>query len=104
MSSEPTLDETADLLRLVLFTLERSQTSLVAHCRPTDIDFIGRDVDRLTEMMRQVKAMLDRLPPEEPMTPERMEQVGAVVDAVLRKEGSQEELAEAMKAWREVSP
>lgn len=101
--SEPTPEEVADLLRLVKFTLERSRTALVASCRPSDIGFIGRDVDRLTEMMSQVGAMIDRLPPEEPMSEERMEQVGAVVVAALRKrfgEGTQEELVEAMEnAW-----
>lgn len=101
----PTPEETADLLRLVQFTLERSRTSLVANCRPEHIDFIERDVNRLTEMLSQVKAMLDRLPPEEPMSEERLEKVGAVVGAALRKrfgEGSAEELSEAMEAaWPE---
>lgn len=98
---EPTLEELADLLRSVEFTLERSRTSLVANCRPAHIEFIERDVDRLTEMMRQVKAMLDRLPPAEPMSPEQLERVGAVVGAALRKrsgEGSAEELRVAMEA------
>lgn len=100
----PTLEEVADLLRSVDFTLGRSRTSLVANCRPQHVGFIERDVDRLTEMMAQVKAMLDRLPPEPPMTPEREQEVGGFIAAVLDKrfgDGSQEAVDVAAKAFIE---
>lgn len=100
-SGAPTLDEVADLLRSVEFALDHGRAAMVAVVDRRYVDAISRDFDRMGEVKKQVKAMLDRLPPEEPMTPERMEKVGAVVGAALRKrfgEGSAEELSAAIKA------
>lgn len=96
----PTPDEVAALLRTVEFTIDRTETSFVT-CM--DRRYVGpttkRDLDRMDEAKRQVRAMLDRLPPEPPMTPEREASVGQFLGAVLDKrfgEGSQEAVAEAL--------
>lgn len=100
----PTLDEVAELLRSVEFAMDHGQTAMVAFFDTKyGASAIERDYERMKEVRRQVKAMLERLPPEPPMTPEHMEKVGAVVAAALRKrfdEGTAEELdAAVVAAW-----
>lgn len=106
-SPAPTPEEVAELLRSVEFALSHGRTAMVAFFDTKyEASAIERDYDRMREVERQVKAMLDRLPPEPPMTPERMEKVGAVVGAALRKrfgEGTAEELDAAVQAaWPDV--
>lgn len=99
----PTPEEVADLLRSVEFAMSHGRTAMVAFVDRQYVEAIGRDFDRMGEVGKQVKAMLDRLPPEPPMTPDHMEKVGAVVSAALRKrfgEGTADELTEAINdAW-----
>lgn len=100
----PSPEEVADLLRLVEFAMSHGRSAMVAFFDTKyGASAIERDYERMKEVERQVKAMLDRLPPEPPMSPEHQEKVGAVVGAALRKrlgEGSAEELIEAMEeAW-----
>lgn len=100
----PTPEEMADLLRLVQFAMSHGRSAMVAFFDTKyGASAIERDYERMKEVERQVKAMLDRLPPEPPMSPEHMAKVGAVVGAALRKrfgEGSQAELVEAIEdAW-----
>lgn len=103
---EPTPEEVADLLRSVQFAMSHGRSAMVAFFDTKyGASAIERDYERMKEVERQVKAMLDRLPPEPPMTPEHMEKVGRVVSAALRKrfgEGTAEELDAAVAAaWPE---
>ena len=86
----------ADLLRSVQFTMSHGRSAMVAFFDTKyGASAIERDYERMKEVEGQVKAMLDRLPPEPPMSPEHAEKVGAVVGAALRKrfgEGTAEEL------------
>ena len=98
----PTPEEVASLLRSVEFAMSHGRSAMVAFFDTKyGTSAIERDYERMKEVERQVKAMLDRLPPEPPMTPEHMEKVGAVVSAALRKrfgEGTAEELDAAVEA------
>lgn len=100
--AEPTLEEIADLLRSVEFAMSHGRSAMVAFFDTKyGASAIEGDFERMKEVERQVKAMLDRLPPEEPMSPEKMEKIGAVVSAALRKregEATDEELAAAIRA------
>ena len=104
MGNQPTLDELADLLRSVEFALDHGRTSMVAFVDRKHVSAIERDFDRMGEVKKQVSAMLDRLPPEPPMTPEREREVGAFLAAVLDKRfggGSQEAVDAAAKTFIE---
>lgn len=97
----PTLDEMADLLRAVAFTLDRTETAFVASIDSRYLDHAKRDLARLSEAKKQVRAMLTRLPPEPPMSPEREQVIGNLIGAVLDKrfgDGSQEAVDEAIQA------
>lgn len=98
----PSPEEVADLLRSCEFALSHGQSAMVAFVDRKHVGAISRDFDRMGEVIRQVKAMLDRLPPEPPMSPERMQVVGRVVAAALNKrlgDGTQQDVDEAMDAW-----
>jgi hypothetical protein len=91
----------ADLLRTVAFTLDRTETAFVASLDPRYLNHVKRDLARLTEAKKQVRAMLTRLPPEPPMSPEREQAIGSLIGAVLDKrfgDGSQEAVDEAIQA------
>lgn len=97
----PTLDEMADLLRAVAFTLDRTETAFVAFIDGRYLDHAKRDLARMSEAKKQVRAMLTRLPPEPPMSPEREQVIGNLIGAVLDKrfgDGSQEAVDEAIQA------
>lgn len=101
-SVTPSPEEVAHLLRVCKFALEHGRAAMVAFVDRTSVSAIGRDVERMGEVLKQVKAMLDRLPPEGPMSPERQKLVGSVVGAVLRKRfdgGPQEDVDRAVDAW-----
>lgn len=97
-----TADETASLLRSVEFALDHGRTSMVAFVDRKHVAAIERDFERMGEVKKQVSAMLDGLPPEPPMTPEREREVGAFLAAVLDKrfgDGSQEAVDKAAAAF-----
>ena len=100
--SQPSLDELAELLRSCEFAMSQGRSAMVAFFDTKyGSSAIERDYERMREVERQIKVMLNRLPPEPPMTAEQFEKVGAVVSAALRKrfgEGSAEELDAAVSA------
>lgn len=100
----PTPEEVRDLLDTVRWMFRQERNAIISVPSLRDLtDEQKRRLEHLTDVDKQVRAMLKRLPPTPPMTEERMEKVGAVVGAALRKrfgEGSQEELVDAMEvAW-----
>lgn len=100
----PTPEEMADLLRSVEFAMSHGRTAMVAFFDTKyGAKAIERDYERMGEVLRRVKAMLDRLPPEPPMTPEHEAKVGRVVAAALNKrfgDGTAEDVAAAVEdAW-----
>jgi hypothetical protein len=91
----------AVLLRTVAFTLDRTETAFVASIDSRYLAHVKRDLARLAEAKKQVRAMLTRLPPEPPMSPEREQAIGNLIGAVLDKrfgDGSQEAVDEAIRA------
>lgn len=102
MSAQPTPEEVADLLRSVEFAMSHGRSAMVAFFDTKyGASAIERDYERMGEVMKQVKAMLDRLPPKPPMTPEHEAKVGRVVAAALNKrlgDGTAEELHDAIEA------
>lgn len=91
----------ADLLRSVSFALEHGRASMVAFVARDQVKAIGRDFDRMGEVNKQVKALLEHLPPPEPMSPEREEKVRTMLAAVLDKrfgDGTQEAVDSAIHA------
>jgi hypothetical protein len=91
------LDEVAEVLRWCVDGLSDAVTSLVAF---SDRRFdVGPYCERLDRKRRLAEQMLNRLPPEPPMTPEREAQIGRLVGAVLDKRfgsGSQEAVDQAI--------
>lgn len=94
---EPTLDEVAEVLRWCVDGLKDASNSLVAFSdRKYDIT---RYVERIDRKRRLAEQMVERLPPEPPMTPEREAAVGQFIGAVLDKRfgsGSQEAVTDAL--------
>lgn len=66
----PTPEELAELLRHADFALERSIVSMIAFTLPFT-DSVNRDCERNEYVRKQIKAMLEHLPPKPPMTPEQ---------------------------------
>lgn len=98
---EPTMEEVADLLRSVEFALTHGRSSLLAFVDRRQLKAIERDFERMGYVLKQVKAMLDRLPPEPPMSPEHAAKVGNVIAALLNKrfgEGTDDEVTDALEA------
>lgn len=101
----PTPEEVRDLLDVVRWMFRQERNDILSTPgKLTDLnDEKKRRLEHLLDVDRQVKAMLDRLPPRPPMSDDQMKKVGAVVGAALRKrfgEGTAEELTEAMGvAW-----
>lgn len=81
---EPTPEEVATLLRLADFAMQQAQIVLVAFV-PSSVKHVEWDYERLAEVRRQVAAMLDRLPPEPPLTDEQMEEAATVIRAALNR-------------------
>lgn len=108
--NEPSPEEVRDLLSTVEWMLRQERNDIISTPgRLTDLaPEKVRRLEHLYDVDRQVRAMLKRLPPPPPMSEERMEKVGAVVGAALRKrfgEGSAEEVAAAVEAaWPAVKP
>lgn len=76
-------EDVAELLRLADFALDRSTVSMLAF---TDkVHTVSRDCERNQEVRRQIKAMLDHLPPKPPLTPEREEECREIIGRVLRR-------------------
>lgn len=106
----PAPEEVRDLLDVVRWMFRQERNEII--CTPgklTDLpDAKVRRLEHLLNVDKQVKAMLDRLPPHPPMSDEQMEKVGAVIGAALRKrfgEGSAEEVREAVDAaWPDLAP
>lgn len=100
--SYPTPEEVADLLRSCDFALSRGEAALVAFVDRRYVEAIGRDFERMGQVKKQVRAMLDRLPSEPPMSPEREQAVGRMVAAALNKrfgDGTAEDVKEAVDAY-----
>lgn len=101
--NEPSPEEVRDLLSTVEWMLRQERNDIISTPgRLTDLaPEKVRRLEHLYDVDRQVRAMLKRLPPPPPMSEERMEKVGAVVGAALRKrfgEGSAEQVAAAVEA------
>lgn len=97
----PEPQELADLLRSVSFALEHGRSAMVAFVDRRYVKAIGSDFDRMGLANKQVKAMLEHLPPPVPMIPEREEKVRALLTATLDKrfgDGSQEAVDQAVAA------
>lgn len=97
----PEPQELADLLRSVSFALEHGRASMVAFVDRNHVKAISRDFDRMGEVNKQVKALLEHLPPPVPMTPEREEKVRGALAAVLDRrfgDGTQEAVTSAIRA------
>lgn len=80
-----TPEDTARLLRLADFAMDHASTALVAFVDKRYVEAIKRDFDRLTEVRRQVKAALEHLPPEPPLTPEREAECAEIIGRALRR-------------------
>lgn len=93
----PTLDEVAEVLRWCVDGLKDAASNLVAF---SDSRFeVSPHVERIERKRRVAERMLDRLPPEPPMSPEREAKVGRFIGAVLDKRfggGSQEDVKAAL--------
>lgn len=102
-SDYPQPEEVRDLLDVVRWMFRQERNDILSTPgRLTELPEVKkRRLEHLLDVDRQVKAMLDRLPPHPPMSDEQFEKVGRVVGAALRKrfgEGSAEELVEAAEA------
>lgn len=96
-------EEVRDLLDIVRWMFRQERNDILSTPgKLTELpEARKRRLEHLLDVDRQVKAMLDRLPPHPPMSDEQMEKVGAVVSAALRKrfgEGTAEELGAAVDA------
>lgn len=104
-SEEVAPEEVRDLLDVVRWMFRQERNDILATPgKLTDLsDDKKRRLEHLLDVDRQVKAMLDRLPPHPSMSDEQMEKVGAVIGAALRKrfgEGTADELEAAVDvAW-----
>lgn len=76
-------EDVADLLRLADFALEYSTVAIVAFT--SNIKAVTRDCERNTEVRRQIKAMLEHLPPKRPLTPEREAECREIIGRALRR-------------------
>lgn len=98
---EPTAEEVAEVLRSARYVMDRASVGLIACVSADRVHLVEGDFNRLRTAVASVDALLDRLPPEPPMTPEQEAKVGAVIGAVLRKrfgDGTAEEVAAAIDA------
>lgn len=92
--------ELAALLRNVDHVMRGAQDALVAFARD-DAGQVGRQYERLQWARKEVAVLLERLPPEPPLSPEREAQLGRVIGAVLNKrfgDGSEAEVTKALDA------
>lgn len=91
--------ELAKLLRNVDHVMRGAQTALMAFANPVYAERLQREHDRLGWARSEVAAVLQGLPPEPPLTPEREAQLGRLLGAVFDKrfgDGGQEAVDAAM--------
>lgn len=83
----PTPEAVAELLRLADFALDRSTVSMIAFT--SKVHTVTRDCERNQEVRRQIKGMLEHLPPKPPLTPEQEAEAAKwVARALARIDGA----------------
>lgn len=70
-TEHPSPQEVGDLLRTVEFAMSHAVTAAVAFGTEATVKAMSRDLERLDEARRQVRAVLSKLPPALPLTPEQ---------------------------------
>jgi hypothetical protein len=82
-----TPEAVAELLRLADFALDHSTVAIIAFT--SNIKAVTRDCERNDEVRRQIKAMLEHLPPKPPLTPEQEAECMEIIGrALARFDGS----------------
>ena len=97
----------ADLLRDCRYVMGRLRTALIAFGDQRYLTGIESECSRAEVMNRRLDGAISKLPPEDPMTPEREQAIGRLLGAVLDKrfgDGTDEAITDAFDALGEPRP
>jgi len=81
--SDVTPDEMAEVLRWADFAMSQAGSAIIAFVPSAQIDYCERDLDRMADVRKVIRQMLERLPPEPPLTDEQEREAASLIRSAL---------------------